>query len=100
MGGLFIRPFKSKRITSNEILLHVSRYIHLNLVSSYLSDYENSKFDIRSSYPIYLGNREGNIVNTKVILDIIGTLTNYERFVRDQVDYQKKLQLIKNYIFE
>jgi len=100
LGGLFIRPFKSKRVTSDEIFLHISRYIHLNPLASFLSKYEDIKFDSRSSYPIYLGKTGENFVNTDPVLKIISSIDNYEKFVRNQVDYQRKLHLIKNHILE
>ena len=36
-GSLFINAFKSKRVENESILLHISRYIHLNPVTSYLN---------------------------------------------------------------
>lgn len=35
-GTLFQRPFKAKHIETEEELLHLSRYIHLNPVTSYI----------------------------------------------------------------
>ena len=100
LGGLFLRPFKAKRIAKDEIFLHVSRYIHLNLVTSYLSEYEDIKYDRRSSFPIYLNNKENDFINTENVISLVGSSNKYEEFVRNQVDYQRNLSHIKGYILE
>ena len=100
LGGLFIRPFKSKIISTDEIFLHVSRYIHLNPATSHLSDYESIKIDPRTSYPYYLEKKQGDMINTKLILTLEGSKERYEKFVMNQIDYQRRLHLIKNQIFE
>jgi len=92
-GSLFQKPFKAKRVSSDEILLHVSRYIHLNPVTSYLVEYKNLQSFQWSSYQDYL-------VNTKFILKITGSKENYEKFVVNQVDYQRKLAKIKKFVHE
>ncbi|HLE48782.1 MAG TPA: transposase [Patescibacteria group bacterium] len=93
-GSLFQNPFKAKHISSDETLLHVSRYIHLNPVTSYLMDTKELKDSVLTSFPIYLGKKE-TLVDSKLILEIIGSRLMYRKFVANQVDYQRKLGNIK-----
>ncbi len=99
-GSLFMRPFRFKRIPSNNILIHVSRYIHLNPVTSYLIDYETLKSYPLTSFPEYLGKSNREFINTNFILKIFDSRKSYEMFVKNQVDYQRSLQRIKGYILE
>jgi len=90
-GPLWQSRFKSVRIKNQEQLLHVSRYIHLNPVTSFYVDKpEDWEF---SSYKYFL--------KDKFILDEIITefgnqnIKNYQKFVDDQIDYQRNLKKIK-----
>lgn len=94
-GSLFINPFKAKRVESDEILLHVSRYIHLNPVTSYLIEIDKLHQDFRTSFPDYIKKSSSGFVNTKFLIDIIGSRNKYNKFIEDQVAYQRKLRLIK-----
>lgn len=99
-GGLFQRPFKAKRVTSDEIFIHVSRYIHLNPVTSFLTNITQLTNDDRTSYPYYLEHNRGNLVNTKELIKLAGTVKRYQEFVNDQVNYQNRLHLIKDFLLE
>lgn len=100
-GSLFLKPFKAKRITSDEKLLHVSRYIHLNPVTSFYINYEDSRTHPLTSYHYYLSeNTENDFINTKFVINLIGSKQKYEKFMANQVDYQRKLHLIKHLILE
>lgn len=99
-GSVFQRPFRSRRITSDEILMHVSRYIHLNPITSFIVNYKNHENYPWTSYLDYLGKREIGFVETEFILKLFGSRENYEKFVSNQVDYQRKLHKIKKYLLE
>jgi putative transposase len=100
-GGLFIRPFKAKRIASDELFLHVSRYIHLNPVTSYLINFDNLVNDQRSSFSYYLDSKHVNkLINTKLASSLVGSKNKYKKFVNNQVDYQRNLRKIKNYTLD
>lgn len=99
VGPLFQGNFKAVRIVSEEQLIHVSRYIHLNPVSSYLIAFkqlENYEF---SSYPEYLGNNSG-FCNTHEVLSYFKNIQDYKNFVADQVEYAKELENIKHLVFD
>lgn len=94
-GPLWQSRFRAVRIKTNEQLLHVSRYIHLNATtSSLVENPEDWKF---SSYSKYL---EKDFL-IKYMHDIsISDKETYQRFVKDQKDYKKNLKRIKSLILE
>ncbi|MBU0569566.1 transposase, partial [Patescibacteria group bacterium] len=98
-GSLFQKPFKAKRLSSDEEFLHVSRYIHLNPVTSFLIKCEELKKYPWTSYPSYVRESEEGFIDTNFILNLTGSKKRYEKFISNQVDYQKKLHLIKNLVF-
>lgn len=100
IGALFQGIFKAVRIESDEQLVHVSRYIHLNPVSSFLiksQELENYQW---SSYPEFLGLVDKNLLNKDVVLDLFTSKEDYKRFVLNQVDYAKQLESIKHLLME
>lgn len=99
-GSLFINPFKSKRIETDKYFLHVSRYIHLNPVTSYLCKLDELSNDVRSSYRFYVNENNDSFVDTKLILSMVGSGNSYFKFLSDRVDYQRKLRNIKRYLLE
>lgn len=100
-GPLFQGKFKAVRIESDEQLLHLSRYIHLNPYSSYvvktLGELKNYQF---SSLPEYLGDSSKGFCNKEIILDEFGGLESYQKFVFDRADYQRRLEEIKHLALE
>lgn len=99
-GPLFLDQFKAVRIETDNQLLHVSRYIHLNPYSSYvvktLNDLQKYPW---SSFPEFLGLQSG-FCNTKEILSYFKSESSYKEFVLDQVGYQRELEGIKHLIIE
>lgn len=92
VGSLFQGPFKAIRIESDEQLLHITRYIHLNPLVGYLvKDLRNFKW---SSYFMYIGLEDNKLCKREEIERLI-SLKGYEQFVRDQIDYAKQLENIK-----
>lgn len=95
-GPLWQSRFRAVRVRSNEQLLHVSRYIHLNPTTASLV--EKPEEWAYSSYGDYL--KEGKIYK-EFISDIsIKTQASYKRFTEDQIDYQKRLKLIKRILLD
>jgi len=100
VGLLFQGMFKAVRIETDEQLIHVSRYIHLNPVSSYIveiGDLENYPW---SSFPEYLGKHPQGFTNPTPLLDFFKSRTAYKEFVFNQADYQRRLQKIKHLALE
>jgi putative transposase len=99
-GTLFQKAFKAKRVVNDEIFLHLSRYIHLNPVTSYLIDPDKLQTYPWTSYPYYLKEESDDLINTKTIITLTGSITKYDNFVTNQIDYQKRLQRIKKYLLD
>jgi putative transposase len=97
-GHIFEGNFKAIHVENDEQLLHLSRYIHLNPVTSYLV--ENPKDYFYSSYRIYLGNELSEIVDPLLVLSYFSSPKKYEKFVLDQKDYQRNLAIIKHLVLE
>ncbi len=98
LGPLWESRFKNVIVESDEQLIHLTRYIHLNPVTAYLVDRPE---DWRhSSYQEYLK----VIEDGKGICDYSGYVAmgsnSYRNFTNDQIDYQRKLQDIKKLILE
>lgn len=98
-GTLFQQNFKAIRIESDEQLIHVSRYIHLNPVTSYLIEAEDLENYQWSSYSNYLNNKPTYIFKDPV-LGQFKSIEDYKKFVLDQVDYQRKLNELKHLALE
>lgn len=98
-GTLFQQNFKAVRVESDEQLIHVCRYIHLNPVTAYLikiEDLENYRW---SSYPDYIQN-SSSFIQKDLVLDQFKSVESFKKFVHDQVDYQRKLGRIKHLTLE
>ena len=92
-GPLFEGRFRNIAIETDEQLIHVSRYIHLNpLVSGIVSDLMNYPW---SSYAEYVSNKE-EVVSPGKILEYFKSNHDYEKFVNDQVKYGIELEKIKH----
>ncbi len=99
-GTLFQAMFKAVRIETDEQLIHVSRYIHLNPVTAYIvnniEDLENYPW---SSYQDYL-NSVPCFISKQLILSFFKDISTFKKFTADQVDYQRKIDEIKHLILE
>lgn len=100
-GALFQSQFKAVRIETDEQLLHVCRYIHLNPFSSFvvksIEELENYQW---SSLSDYLGKRKVDFVNRKFILDYFSSVDKFKSFTYDQADYQRKLKGLEYFTLE
>lgn len=97
-GPLWESRFQRILIETDEQLLHLTRYVHLNPATAYLV---NKPQDWRfSSYKEFLGEAEDKerICNYSEVLDI--EPQNYKEFVNSQIDYQRELAKIKRLFLE
>ncbi len=99
VGPIFQGVFKSVHVGSDEQLIHVSRYIHLNPVASFIIKDVDLFFYPWSSLPDYLRGRS-SLLNMGPVLENFSTKSNYKNFVLDQMDYSKQLERIKHLILE
>lgn len=99
-GSLFCEMFKAVRIESREQLIHVSRYIHLNPVTSFLIKIEDFEYYPYNSFCSYSGKKDYEFINKDVIFSEFRSKDSYRKFVFDQVDYQRKLDRIKHFLLD
>ena len=96
-GPLWTGRFKNVLVEKDEQLLHLTRYIHLNPVSSGLinkpEDWEHS------SYAEFIGEKSNKgICNYESVIDIEPKL--YKKFVNDGKDYQRSQAIIKSTLID
>ncbi|KKR34011.1 MAG: hypothetical protein UT63_C0008G0010 [Candidatus Gottesmanbacteria bacterium GW2011_GWC2_39_8] len=100
VGPLLQGIFKAVRVETDEQLIHLSRYVHLNPVASYLiKDNLLEKYEW-SSLPEYLGLVERSISEPQLVMGQFKNKQEYMVFVRDQINYAKQLESIKHLIME
>ncbi|TAL60906.1 MAG: hypothetical protein EPN88_15315 [Bacteroidetes bacterium] len=101
IGPLFQGAFKAIWIETDEQLVHLSRYIHLNPITSFLVKEKNLDMHIWSSLPEYLSTESKNILSDpSIILGIYGSKSKYKDFVHDQIQYAQQLEKIKHLMIE
>ncbi|MCP4269344.1 MAG: hypothetical protein GY777_27865 [Candidatus Brocadiaceae bacterium] len=97
-GPLWESRFKSVMVTTDEQLLHLTRYIHINPTTANLvNEPQDWAF---SSYREYLGevDEEEKICNYSKSLNI--EAEEYKEFVSSRIDLQKELARIKGLCLE
>ena len=97
-GPVFEGNFKAVRVETDEQLLHLSRYIHLNPVTAYLV--ENPEDYFYSSYQIYIGKEKSEIVDHSLVINQFASPEDYKKFVLTQKDYQRDLERMKHLIID
>lgn len=93
VGALFQGVFQAVIIESDEQLVHTSRYIHLNPVVSLLCG--NPSQYTWSSYNEYISGDVG-LCNKDPIINMFPSEEAYAKFVLDQADYGKTLEVLKH----
>lgn len=97
-GRLFEDIYKAKNIENDELLLHVSRYIHLNPLIVQLV--KNLEFYPWSSYLAYVNKKECNFINNTEIIGQFSSIDSYKNFVHEQAEYSFLLKEIENGVDE
>ncbi|KKR28395.1 MAG: hypothetical protein UT61_C0051G0007 [Candidatus Woesebacteria bacterium GW2011_GWA1_39_8] len=92
-GPLWEGKFRNVLVKTDEQLIHLTRYIHLNPVSAALANKpEDWEY---SSYAEYLSEDQCNSMCLfSNIIDI--QPSSYRKFVNDQISYQRDLAIIKH----
>ncbi len=99
VGPIVQGIFKSVHIETDEQLLHVSRYIHLNPLIGHVVTGKDFLLYSQSSLPDFLqGN--SNMVTLEPVLNQFKSPQAYKAFILDQVDYAKELHDIKHLMLE
>ena len=98
IGPLLQGDFKSVYVETNEQLIHLSRYIHLNpYVGNLVKDLENYRW---SSYREYIGLENTDICQKEIVLGQFKSPQDYKRFVLDHAAYVKELERIKHQLMD
>lgn len=101
VGPLFQSMFKAVRIDTDEQLIHVSRYIHLNPSTGYIVEPKNLLEYDWSSMGTYLKDGKSYpFVQTEIVLSLFKNAESYKQFILDQADYQRELDKIRHLILE
>ena len=97
-GPLWEGRFKNRLVRSDEQLLHLTRYIHLNPTTAELVEDPQSWH--ASSYNEYVSRSDGKkkLCCYRGILDI--NPSGYKKFVEERVTYQKTLSEIKDLVID
>jgi len=97
-GPLWEGRFQNALVETDEYLLHLTRYIHLNPATGYLVDKPQDW--LASSYHEYLK----KIGNNGCICEYDGIMniepSSYKKFVEDRISYQRELAKIKHLLLE
>lgn len=95
-GPLWSGRFKNVLVESDEQLLHLTRYLHLNSTSAGLV---TSPFDWPwSSLAEYVGKSQSGICRFNTIVDI--PPKEYKKFVLDHKGYQRDISIIKSHLID
>ena len=95
VGSLFQGPFKAKHVETEEQLLHLTRYVHLNPVASFLLKLDDLESYPWSSFSEYL-REDSDICEIEWIKTHFPKTEQHKKFVYDQADYAQKLEKIKH----
>lgn len=100
-GPIFQGKFKAVRIETDEQLLHVSRYIHLNPYTSYIvKTFDQLEQYSHSSLGEYTDYRRSSICQKDLILNHFSNSALYKGFVLEQANHQRELEKIKHLTLE
>lgn len=97
-GPLWEGRFKNVLVDTDEQLMHLTRYIHLNPVSAFLVNAPED-WDF-SSYKEFVGmeSAQAKICDFSDRVDI--QIPHYRKFVEGRIDYQRELERIKHLVIE
>lgn len=94
-GALFQSMFKAVRVESEAQFLHISRYIHLNPLTSFvLKKFPELRHYYLNSYVDYCGPLIHPFMTTDYLLSFFKVFKIFEEFHVNQVDYQRSLHNI------
>lgn len=99
-GPLFQGTFKAVLVEDDNQLIHLVRYIHLNPVSASMINLDELRLYEWCSHKYYLKSNNDELLNKQPIMNFFKTMEGYQSFISDQVEYAKKLELIKHQIIE
>lgn len=100
IGPLVEGIFKAVLVETDEQLVHLSRYIHLNPVSSFIIPVKNLEQYPWSSLREYLNLDSKPFCDKDIVLNLFPSAKDYYKFVLDQISYAQELDKIKHLLME
>ncbi|MEK7141039.1 MAG: transposase [Patescibacteria group bacterium] len=100
VGPLYQGPFKAVFVETDEQLIHLSRYIHINPVVSGIISLKDLDVYPWSSFPDYQEKVKSSFIAMPLIIGHFKSSSSYRAFVYDQVGYAKELEQIKHLALE
>lgn len=101
-GHLFQGQYKLVEITSEEQLLHVSRYIHLNpSTARIIDDNDLEEYEYSSLYELTHTDSPHHLADfSKIVGADDKSIMSHLKFIKDNADYQRKLKSIEKLLFD
>lgn len=99
VGPLFQGTFKAVLIESDEQLIHLSRYIHINPVTSGIISENRLNIYPWSSYREYIS-KKSQLSDPEQVLGLFKSVDDYKKFVTDYISYGIQLEKIKHLLQE
>ncbi|MBI4990830.1 transposase [Candidatus Gottesmanbacteria bacterium] len=99
VGAILQGVFKAVHVGSSEQLVHLSRYIHLNPLVSFVVREKNFLSYPWSSLPDYLRGKS-SLFDLEPVLGEFKSPGKYKEFILDQKDYARRLDEIKHLMLE
>ena len=97
VGPLFQGQFKAVSVETDDQLLHLSRYIHLNpFVAEITKDWQNFPY---SSVKEFIAG-EPSLCSTEHILNFFKNPDKYTEFISNQKDYALQLARIQHLLID
>lgn len=100
VGPLLQGTFKAVRAETDEQLLHLTRYIHLNPATSFLVQTDELEQYQWSSLPEYFKNIKNGFCETSFVDFHFKSVDQHRAFVYDQAAYAQELEKIKHLMFD
>lgn len=98
VGPLLQGEFKAVHVETNEQLIHLNRYLHLNPLVGYIAkDLEDYPW---SSFKEYINQTKEKICTKEIVMEQFKDIEEYKQFVLDQEDYAKQLEMIKHQLID
>lgn len=99
VGPLFQGQFRAIRLITDNQLVHVSRYIHLNpLVGNAIDKKNFLKYEWSSMKDFAIG--KSNFYDLMPVLSFFKSPEDYVKFVIDQEDYSREIKRIQHLLLE
>ncbi len=94
-GTLVQGAFKAVHVETDDQLMHLSRYIHLNPVAGTVIKLNDVSDFPWSSLHEYLHVKDNSLSNPKSVLELFDGKSAYEKFVLDFADFQQNVIVTK-----